>query len=236
MKEKPKESDLLLCTVTKIEGATVFVEISGSKIPGSIILPEVSAGRIRNIRDFVSPGKKIVCKVLKSLPDHIELTLRRVTAKERDLVLEKNKKSLTAKKIISTVSSPPDEIIKKIESSYDLSEFIDEARESPSILSKFFSEEESKKLQKILKEKSSSAKEIKKIFSLKSTSSSGLSEIKSVLSPYNSQISYLGSGSFSLIISSPNFKQAEAEALEILENIEKQAKTKSISFSQKDKK
>jgi len=230
-----KESDLVLCTVKKIEGTTVFVEISDSEMPASIMLPEVSAGRIRNLRDFVSPGKKIVCKVLKVHPDNLELTLRRVTAKERDIVLEKNKKALTLKKIVSTLSSNPEKILEKISESYELSDFLEEAKESPKILDEFFSKEESKKLEKILSEKSTSLKEIKKTFILKSSSPSGLSEIKSILSPYNSQISYLGSSKFSLQISSPTFKEAESQALQILEKIEKEAKVHSLTFELKDK-
>ena len=89
-----KEDDLVLVTVKKIEGTTVFVEFSdGAK--GSIVFSEVSPGRIRNIREFVTEGKKVVCKILRVKPDHYELTLRRVTAKERALVLERHTKERT---------------------------------------------------------------------------------------------------------------------------------------------
>src|SRR3989344_383019 len=231
-----KESDIVLCTVKKVEGTTVFVDISNTKIPGTISFPEIAAGRIRNIRDYVSPNKKIVCKVLKSGKDHLELTLRRVTAKERESVLEKNKKESTFKKLISSITKSSEEVLEKISSVYDLSDFIEEAKESLSLLSKYFSSSEAQKIHKILSEKSEKAKTIKKTFSLKSTSSSGLSEIKSLLSPYNSQISYLGSSNFSLTLSAPNYKDAEAQALSILENIEKKAKAKSLKFESKDKK
>ena len=59
-----KTDDLILCTVKKIEGTTVFVDL-GDSIHGTIVFSEIAAGRIRNIREYAIPGKKIVCKVLK---------------------------------------------------------------------------------------------------------------------------------------------------------------------------
>ena len=83
--------DILICNVEKIVGTTVFVEIVGTKMPGTIILSEIAAGRIRNLRDYVVPKKTIICKVLRIMNDHIELSLRRVKEKEQKEVLEKNK-------------------------------------------------------------------------------------------------------------------------------------------------
>jgi translation initiation factor 2 alpha subunit (eIF-2alpha) len=74
--------DVVLCTVDRIVGTTVFVHIEGNG-EGSIILSEIAPGRIRNIRDYVVPKKKIICKVLRISGDRIELSLRRVTLKEQ---------------------------------------------------------------------------------------------------------------------------------------------------------
>ena len=77
------EGDIILCTVEKIEGISVFVTIDKGGT-GSIVTSEIAPGRIRNLRDYVVPNKKIVCKVLKVDPNgHVHLSLRRVTAKER---------------------------------------------------------------------------------------------------------------------------------------------------------
>ena len=54
-----EEGDVVLCTVTKIEGTSVFVNIEGDG-EGSIIVSEIAPGRIRNLRDYVLPNKKIV--------------------------------------------------------------------------------------------------------------------------------------------------------------------------------
>ena len=73
--------DVVLCTVDRIVGTTVFVNIEGDG-EGSIVFSEIAPGRIRNIRDYVVPKKKIVCKVLRISGNRMDLSFRRVTLKE----------------------------------------------------------------------------------------------------------------------------------------------------------
>src|SRR3989338_6089382 len=113
-----KEDDILLCTVRRIEGTTVFVDIEGNG-QGNIVFSEVAPGRIRNIREFVTEGKKIVCKVLRVQGKHLELTLRRVTAKEREQVLEQNKKEKTLMAIIEPIlKEKTSDFLKQIQAQY----------------------------------------------------------------------------------------------------------------------
>ena len=91
-----KEDDVVLCTVKKIQKTTVFVDVEGDG-EGSIVMSEIAAGRIRNLREYVTPNKKIVCKVLRFINGHPQLSLRRVTAGERDTVLNRHKKEKTFK-------------------------------------------------------------------------------------------------------------------------------------------
>ena len=72
-----EEGEIVLCTVDKIIGTTVFVKIEGNG-EGTITTSEIAPGRIRNLRDYVSPGRKIVCKVLRVDVNKISLSLRRV--------------------------------------------------------------------------------------------------------------------------------------------------------------
>src|SRR3989304_8342081 len=80
----PEEGEILQCTVTSVQSHSVFVRIDEYGINGMIHISEVAPGRIRNIRDFVREGKKIVCKVLKinQEKNHIDLSLRRVSRSE----------------------------------------------------------------------------------------------------------------------------------------------------------
>ncbi|MDO8735105.1 MAG: 3'-5' exonuclease [Elusimicrobiota bacterium] len=82
-----KEGDVVLCTVEKIVGTTVFVKIEDNG-QGSIIVSEIAPGRIRNLRDYVVPNKKIVCKILRIGKDYANLSLRRVVENERKEVLD----------------------------------------------------------------------------------------------------------------------------------------------------
>jgi len=142
------EGSLVLCTVKKIEKTTIFLEIEGNG-EGSMHLSEVAAGRIRNLRDYVFPNKKIVCKVLAIEPGNIQLSLRRVTAKERESVLEHSKKEKRFISMLKVVLPNPEELIRKIRENHDLVDFLEEAHDSPAILEKFFTKNESEKLIKI---------------------------------------------------------------------------------------
>ena len=86
--EQLAEGEIVLCTVEKIIGTTVFVKIEGNG-EGTIVTSEISPGRIRNLRDYVIPGKKIVCKIIRVREGAINLSLRRVKPSEKKELLDK---------------------------------------------------------------------------------------------------------------------------------------------------
>ena len=90
-----EEGDIVLCTVDKIVRTNVFVHIEGHD-EGTIILSEIAPGRIRNIRNYVVPKKKIVCKILRIKKGNIDLSLRRVSKKEK----KRSWKRLNKKKVM----------------------------------------------------------------------------------------------------------------------------------------
>src|SRR3989304_1847417 len=94
--------DIILCTVDHIVGTTVFVHIEGNG-EASIVFSEIAPGRIRNIRDYVVPKKKIVCKVLRVSGDRIDLSLRRVTQKEQKELKERYKQEKSYESILKGV-------------------------------------------------------------------------------------------------------------------------------------
>src|SRR3989304_1204806 len=93
-----EEGDIVLCTVDRIVGTTVFVKIEGEDSEGSIITAEIAPGRIRNLRDYVIPKKKIVCKILRVQGKNIELSLRRVTSKKKKKAVVKKEFGLRTAK------------------------------------------------------------------------------------------------------------------------------------------
>ena len=98
----PEESELVMSTVTKIQYNAIFVNLDEYDKTGMIHISEISPGRIRNIRDFVREGKKIVCVVLRVNQErgYIDLSLRRVGEGQRRKKVNALKQEATAEKIV----------------------------------------------------------------------------------------------------------------------------------------
>ena len=223
------EGSLVLCTVKKIEKTTVFLEIEGNG-EGSMVLSEVAAGRIRNLRDHVAPNRRIVCKILRIENGNIQLSLRRVTGKEKELVLQQYERERNITNMLKAIIKSPEILIDKIKKEYNLIDFFEEAKENPSLLKKFFVKEELEKLSKILIEKLEKEKIVRKIFRLSSNSKNGLSVIKEVLLSIPAKIKYLGSSKFSIEIQAKDFKEANKQLLSALDQIQSKAKQKKALF------
>lgn len=102
----PEIGEIVLVTVKKILYHSVFVTLDEyERLEGIVHISEISPGRIRNIRDYVKEGKKIVCKVLRINKErgNIELSLRRVNQSQR---LDKNsdfKQETKAEKLLEKI-------------------------------------------------------------------------------------------------------------------------------------
>ena len=231
-----KEEDIVLCTVTKIEGTTVFVNIEGNG-QGTIIFPEIAAGRIRNIREYVVPNKKIVCKILQIFEGHPQLSLRRVTSKEKQEVLEKHEKEKTLFSILKTISKDPEKILESIKSQFQADEFMEKVRENIAVAEKFITKPIAEALAKILLEKKEKEREVKRLIILSSQNPSGIEDIKSILNVKDKtiEIKYLGSSQFMLIKKAPDAKQAEQAIQQAITEIQEKAKSKKASLEVKEK-
>jgi len=102
----PEEDELVLCTVTGVQYHSVFVKLDEYGRTGLIHISEIAPGRIRNIRDYVIEGKKVVCKVLRIDKEkgHIDLSLRRVNEAQKRNKLNQIKQEQLAEKIIEIVA------------------------------------------------------------------------------------------------------------------------------------
>jgi len=233
MRIELKEKDCVLCTVNKIEGTTVFLKIDNNG-EGTMITSEVAAGRIRNLRDYVVPGKKIVCKILKIEPSgNAYLSLRRVTGKERQEVMDRYEKERNLLSVVRTISKEKSgsiwEKIKAKEPS--VLEFFEKAKEDSKLLSEYFSDEEAEKILQILKEKKEKEIEVKKDFRLSSDKSDGIERIKAILMPNKDKITYLGASRYVIKLKEKDYKQANSIVNAILQEIERKAKEEKMTFS-----
>lgn len=227
-----EEGDVVLCTVDRIVGTIVFVHIEGAG-EGSIIVSEIAPGRIRNLRNYVVPKKKIVCKILRISGKNIDLSLRRVTLKEKKEVLEKAKQEKSYVSILKSVlKENTDKIIKEILNQDNLFSFLEEAKENPKTLEDLVGKEDAKKILEILKSQKPKKTVIKKEFSLTTTESDGLEKIKTTLkNAKDVEVRYISAGRYSIKTESENAKEADNKLKEIINKIEKEAKQKNISFS-----
>ena len=83
--EWPEVGDLVIGTVETVTDYGAYVRLDEYNKRGLLHISEVSSSWIRNIRDFVREGQKVVLKVLRvdAEKGHIDLSLRRVTKREK---------------------------------------------------------------------------------------------------------------------------------------------------------
>jgi len=116
----PEEEEILLCKVSKIFPSSVFVELLEYGEQGLVHISEIAPGRIRNLRDYVTEGKQIVCKVLRidRAKGHIDLSLRRVSSHQRQAKLDEIKQELTAETLIQNMAKktqkPVEELYRQV--------------------------------------------------------------------------------------------------------------------------
>ncbi|MBI2003856.1 hypothetical protein HYS72_00120 [Candidatus Pacearchaeota archaeon] len=232
-----EEGDLVLCSVDRIVGTVVFVKIEGEKKEGSIVLSEIAPGRIRNLRDYVVPKKKIVCKVLRISPERVDLSLRRVAQNEKKQIIEEYSQEKSYESILKSIlGGNSKQIIDKIKEEESLYNFFEQVKKNPDFLTKLVGEENSKRIMQIISKQKTKKSTIKKEFRLTSAKSNGLELIKELLDNIkNVEINYLAAGKFSLKAQSEDPKKEEKILRIILEDIEKKAKEKGMEFSIKEK-
>src|SRR3989344_1718374 len=232
-----EEGDLVLCSVDKIVGTVVFVKIEDEEKEGSIVLSEIAPGRIRNLRDYVVPKKKIVCKVLRISPERADLSLRRVSQTEKKQVIEEYNREKSYESILKSIlGDSSKKIINEIKEKENLYSFFEQAKQNPKILEKLVGVDNSKRILQIISKQKTKKSVIKKEFILTRLHSNGLELLKEILDGIkDAEINYLAAGKFSIKAQSEDPKKEEKKLRIILENIEKKAKEKGMEFSVKEK-
>ena len=229
-----EEGQIVLCTVEKIVGTTIFVSIDNNG-EGTITTSEIAPGRIRNLRDYVAPGRKIVCKILNIRDNRIQLSLRRVKQNEKKELLDKIAKEKSYLSILkTTLGENSEKTIKNITEKYSMIDFFELLKENSKLLEEYVSEKDAEKIFRILESKKERPKEIKQTFKLSNSSSSGINIIKEILeeSCKNSgcDVRYIAAGKYSMSLIGKDFKKLKSETYKVLENIERLAKKKNSFF------
>src|SRR3989338_4852947 len=190
----PEEGELLMCTVTNIQYHSVFVGIDEYQKTGLIHISEIAPGRIRNIRDYVEEGKKVICKVLKvdTEKGHIDLSLRRVNEGQKRAKVNEVKQHQKCEKIIEMVARAMKKDLKAL-----FAEVSDNALKKYDTLYSCFEEVT-----------------IGGELFLSSYAPDGINIIKESLKKVKEvsdkiSVSYLGSGRYQVTVTAPDYKEAE---------------------------
>ena len=128
--EYPEIGDLIIATIETVTDYGAYAKLDEYDKRGLLHVSEISSSWIRNIRDFVREGQKMVLKVLRVDVEkgHIDLSLRRVTKRERIEKIKFWKKDRKAEALLKGVAEkvglPVQEVYEKagtlIEEKYSL--------------------------------------------------------------------------------------------------------------------
>lgn len=135
--EWPEWGELVIATVESVTDYGAYVKLDEFNKKGLLHISEISSSWIRNIRDFVREGQKVVLKVLRVDPEkgHVDLSLRRVTKREKIEKIMAWKKERKAETLLRAVAEktgmPVEELYEKagklLEEEYGLYEGFEKA-------------------------------------------------------------------------------------------------------------
>jgi len=222
----PKRDELVICTVKRINPHSAFVDLDDyDNVKGMIHISEVALRGVKNIKNHLSIGKKVVCKMLYIKDNVVDVSLKRVNSGARKQKLndvrsesrfyhlvehackEAGKPKLTDKVVLLFVDKYGS-ILNAYEALRDKGlKFLDGIslpdKVGPVIRSNF---------QSLLKQL---VVKIRRTMSLTSSEGDGVVCIKRLLAdtptPKNVSLSlsYKGSGDFTIVIEAMNYKIAE---------------------------
>ena len=227
-----KEEDLVLCTVKKVTNTITFVELPNGQ-EGTIVSSEIAPGRIKLMRQYVVPNKKVVCKILNISGNNINLSLRRVNSKEKKEVMQSFKQTQAINVAFKQIfKENENKIEEKILKDYEnLEDFVNSAKNEESLILKYIPKENEEAIKKVINKKRKN-EELKQNINIKCLEDDGVKRIKKIfnLENENITITYISAGKFKLKLTVEDFKQGKKEMAEILEELEKRAKENNCEF------
>ncbi len=222
----PVRDELVLCTVKRIHPHSAFVVLDEYKsVEGMLHISEVALRGVKNIKDYLSVGKKIVCKVMKVKGSEVDVSLKRVNSGARKhklnevrsekrfyhlvehVCVEAGKPELTDK-IIDSFINKYGSLVNAFDSLKSKGLMILDGIDLPSSVNQLIKDS----FESLLKQLSV---KIKRSLFISSNAGDGVNKIKSLLTNISVpngvsiDLSYLGSGHFSLIIEAKNYRVAE---------------------------
>ena len=226
----PEVNENVLCLVTKIYGNTVFVNLPEYEKEGVLTISEIAPGRIRNLRDHVIEGKKVVCKILRvdESQKRIDVSLRRVNLQARKQKNEEIKKEEFSEKmyeeIAQKINTTKDDLFERtyeviFEECESVFEMLYEIMVDNSKIKLFtlLNEDEKKEFVLAINEKIKPEEEsLKRKFKLSSQHEQGVTKVKLSIdnalkkTKYDKlKVVYIGAGEFEIRITHEDIKSAD---------------------------
>ncbi len=105
-RQLPEKDEIVVGTVSKVFPHGAFVKMEAYEKEGMVHISEISTKWIKNIREHVQEGKKVVAKVLRidMQKGHIDLSIKDVSDDLKRKKLEEWKNEQKAEKILENVS------------------------------------------------------------------------------------------------------------------------------------
>jgi translation initiation factor 2 subunit 1 len=241
----PQRGELVIGTVVKVNPYSAFISLE--EYPGKegmIHISEVAGKWVRDIREFVKTGKKIVALVMivDREKSHITLSLKRVKRYDAEEKMREYKRDLKARKMLEIVArklniSPSDadeKIGKRLQEIFDDVFKAFQMSLTPEgydlLRRKGIPEEWAKEIKAVAQEQMELKEiELKGIIELKCFNENGIEIIKKVLSEakkkHEIDIKYISAPKYSLALKTKDAKFGERKLKEASEEIIKNIKS-----------
>jgi len=233
----PEVGELVIATPVKIYDHGAYVNLDEFEKVGYVPIGEVASTWVRNIRDYIKEGHKLVLKVIRvdEKKGHIDLSLKKVTDRERKEKLIQWKRAKKSEKILEEVASElkksMKEAIEKIgiplEDRFgDLYAAMEASViNGPKVLIEAgIPEDWANKIYEIAKHHiEPPIVKISGVLTLKSTKPKGIEDIKTALllgeENENIEITNLGAPRYRIEVTAKDYKTAEAILKEVVDKI-----------------
>jgi translation initiation factor 2 subunit 1 len=247
----PQEGEIVLCTVTNVQYNSVFCTLDeyryeGQEVSGMIHISEVSAGRIRNIREFVQEGKKVYCKILTvdKQRGHIDLSLRRVTEgqkRDKNMTLKQEQKAenildhLAKEKKVEPAKFYQDVAIPILERYEYVYMAFEDIVEEKFHLKEVIEPKLAAYIEEAVKERIKPKQvQIDGVFSIQTFAENGIEKVKQALidareAATPAEIRYLGAGKYKITVTAEEFKDAEKRLKAANDSMEKSFKNDALA-------
>ncbi len=253
-KGKPEKGELVVCTIKKILPHAAFVYIDEyDNLEAMLHVSEISTKWVNDIKEHISKGKRVVCKVLEIKPNgHIDVSLKRVSSGESKRKMDELKSERRIEKLIEAIAkkfnAEPKKSLEKIGGEivkdygslysfyYELKEEGPELIKELDIPKKWIDELFSKISEQLEAQKIKIFRE----FNLKCLESDGIERIKKIFNEmkkiasknkFEISIRYISAPKYVVDVIAKNYKDAEIFVSKLFEKTREIAEKQKVEFS-----